>query len=215
MILLASPSFPTVAHWQAGLVAFAPVAAVNDLSSLERVLSQRAPHMLLLDLEMPELEAPDGVARLRQLAPETRIVAISGPIPDHVELELFLGGVRGCVRHDAGREVLKRVVVAVGQGELWIRRSMTPRLIDALREPSQTARPAQRPSASHLSHLTQREREIAALIGTGSTNKQIARELDITERTVKAHLTGIFRKLGIADRLKLALQVTGRVHVEQ
>ena len=56
-----------------------------------------------------------------------------------------------------------------------------------------------------LAFLTGREHEIAALVGIGGTNKQIARQLDISERTVKAHLTEIFRKLGIADRLKLAL----------
>jgi DNA-binding CsgD family transcriptional regulator len=58
-------------------------------------------------------------------------------------------------------------------------------------------------------------REIATLIGAGSTNKQIARQLAITERTVKAHLTGIFRKLGIGDRLKLALRVTGQLVPER
>ena len=64
--------------------------------------------------------------------------------------------------------------------------------------------------AGHLADLTLREREIAELIGNGESNKQIARQLSITERTVKAHLTGIFRKLGIADRLGLALRVTAR-----
>jgi two-component system NarL family response regulator len=56
-----------------------------------------------------------------------------------------------------------------------------------------------------LAYLTEREQEIAALVGSGGTNKQIAKQLAISERTVKAHLTEIFRKLGIADRLKLAL----------
>ena len=59
-----------------------------------------------------------------------------------------------------------------------------------------------------LANLTEREQEISVLIGSGESNKQIARRLDITERTVKAHLTEIFRKLGITDRLRLALLVT-------
>jgi two-component system NarL family response regulator len=61
---------------------------------------------------------------------------------------------------------------------------------------------------ARLADLTRREREIAELIGNGESNKQIARQLAITERTVKAHLTEIFRKLGIADRLRLALLIT-------
>ena len=60
-----------------------------------------------------------------------------------------------------------------------------------------------------LANLTRRECEIATLVGNGESNKQIARLLDITERTVKAHLTEVFRKLEIADRLKLALMVKG------
>ena len=103
---------------------------------------------------------------------------------------------------------MKRVVVAVQQGELWIRRSITPRLLDELgvmRHNFQTSRA----DVGRLAELTQREREIAAHVGNGESNKQIARQLSITERTVKAHLSEIFRKLGIADRLKLALQVRG------
>jgi len=60
-----------------------------------------------------------------------------------------------------------------------------------------------------LANLTRREHEIATLVGNGESNKQIAQHLAITERTVKAHLTEIFRKLDVADRLKLALIVTG------
>ena len=95
--------------------------------------------------------------------------------------------------------------MAIEQGELWIRRSITPRLLDGARPRDESQ--IKRISAGRLADLTQREREIAALIGHGESNKQIARRLAITERTVKAHLTGVFRKLGIADRLKLALQV--------
>ena len=74
---------------------------------------------------------------------------------------------------------------------------------------------------SLLENLTKREYEIALLVGRGESNKQIARQLDITERTVKAHLTEIFRKLAISDRIKLALLVkesansSNRPYIEQ
>ena len=63
---------------------------------------------------------------------------------------------------------------------------------------------------SRLVHLTPREREIALWIASGDRNKEIANRLEITERTVKAHLTSIFRKLGLTDRLRLALFILGR-----
>jgi DNA-binding NarL/FixJ family response regulator len=83
-----------------------------------------------------------------------------------------------------------------------------PRLLDELGVRSH-GEYAKRAAAGRLVYLTEREREIAALVGSGGTNKQIARQLDISERTVKAHLTEVFRKLGIADRLKLALLLAG------
>lgn len=97
--------------------------------------------------------------------------------------------------------------MAVQQGELWIRRTLTCRLLDELgliiREKNQIKQAA----SNLLVNLTQREHEIATLVGNGESNKQIAQRLSITERTVKAHLTEIFRKLDVADRLKLALIV--------
>ena len=79
------------------------------------------------------------------------------------------------------------------------------RLLDELGARCSFVVPDKRGIAGRLAYLTVREREIASLVGNGGTNKQIANQLDISERTFKAHLTEIFRKLGISDRLKLAL----------
>jgi DNA-binding NarL/FixJ family response regulator len=80
-----------------------------------------------------------------------------------------------------------------------------PRLLDELGARFSFGVHDKRAVIGRLAYLTVREREIAALVGSGGTNKEVAKQLDISERTVKAHLTEIFRKLGIADRLKLAL----------
>jgi two-component system NarL family response regulator len=215
MILLATPSSERLADWQHGLAMFAPVATAREPASLERAMTEGAPGVLLLDLDMHGLAAPDRIAALKQLSPDTAIVAVSGPIADDDELALFMSGVRGCCSYDIGGELLVRLIVAVARGELWIRRSLTPRLLEELAARSRGEAPPKRRVNRTLAHLTQREREIATLIGSGNTNKEIARQLAITERTVKAHLTGIFRKLGIADRLKLALQVTDRMEPER
>jgi DNA-binding NarL/FixJ family response regulator len=100
------------------------------------------------------------------------------------------------------------IVDAVLRGELWIRRTLTPRLLDELGARLREESEGRREAVARLQALTRREREIADLVGNGESNKEIARRLDITERTVKAHLTEIFRKLRIADRLKLALVIT-------
>ena len=208
MIVIASSSLETLARWQSNLDGFDAVLAVRHLQSLTETLPKVAPQVLLLDLDLPALDGANGIVALRKANPVTRIVAVTGDVPDESELTLFKAGVRGCCRIDIEPQLLKRVVVAVQQGELWIRRSITPRLLDELgvmRHNFQTSRA----DVGRLAELTQREREIAAHVGNGESNKQIARQLSITERTVKAHLSEIFRKLGIADRLKLALQVRG------
>lgn len=208
--LIASSSPDTAARWASGLQGLATVLVVSQVDSLKEVLAREMPRVLLLDLDLPSLEGPKGVARLRQSNPTTNIVALIDAASDETELALFMAGVRGCCRRDIDPQLLKRVVLAIQQGELWIRRTLTPRLLDAL-----SARLADGPRTEHtivgsLADLTRREQEIAALIGNGESNKQIARRLAITERTVKAHLTEIFRKLGVGCRLRLALLVTRR-----
>jgi len=208
MILLASSSSDRLCSWKQGLGGFAAATAVSDLDALKQELVRIKPDVLLLDLDLPDLEGTKGIARLIKLHPATRIIVLSGETSDDRELALFRIGVRGCCRSDIDPQLLKSIVVAIKQGELWIRRTLTPRLLVELgariRDDSETRQAA----IARLADLTRREREIAELIGNGECNKQIARQLTITESTVKAHLTEIFRKLGIADRLKLALLVT-------
>jgi two-component system NarL family response regulator len=205
MILLASSRPDALARWQSSLEGFAPLRAVDRLGALRDAVAEQSPQLLLLDLDMPGVASAVAVAALGNLSPTTRIVILSGPIDDEQEIALFRVGVCGCCRRDIEAQLLKRVVHAVGLGEMWIRRSLTKRLIDDLvcDEPLGTRR-----MRARLASLTHREQQIAALVGSGGSNKQVARALAISERTVKAHLTEIFRKLGTGDRLKLALLVS-------
>ncbi len=91
------------------------------------------------------------------------------------------------------------------QGEVWVKRNLVPHLIGEL---ARLTRLRTKDSAGHetrLGSLTPREREVVLLIGEGVNNKKIASRLMITEHTVKAHLTTIFRKLGLSGRVQLAL----------
>ena len=209
MILIASSSSDMLARWEQGLQGDDVILTVRRLDSLREGLVRAMPQVLLLDFDLPGLDGPKGIAGLRKSSPATKIIAVTGIVSDEMELAMFKAGVRGCCRSDIDPQLLKRIVVAVEQGELWIRRSITPRLLDELgarlRDETRTTH-----GAGRLAGLTPREREIAELIGNGENNKQIARRLFITERTVKSHLTGIFRKLGVLGRLNLALRVSGR-----
>ena len=212
--MMASASPELLARWDEGLQGFASVFPLGDLAMLEEQMARIRPQCLLVDVRLPGLNGGAGIASLRRRNPATKIVAMSVDVSDDAELALFKSGVRGVAEIAIDTQVLKRIVVAVQQGELWIRRRVTMRLLDELSVNAGGEIPHHRVTDARLAVLTNREREIAKLIGNGDTNKQIARQLCITERTVKAHLTEIFRKLGIGDRLRLALRVTARPEMD-
>jgi DNA-binding NarL/FixJ family response regulator len=209
MILLASPSISTLDRWESGLQGLAILRKTSDINSLRTCLPRLTADVLVLDLDLPGLSNPMAVASLRNSNPAIKIVVMTGPVSDETELALFKVGVRGCCQIDIDSQVLKRVVLAVRLGELWIRRSLTQRLLNELGVGSDDVTQTRSSIVGRLPYLTQREQQIAALVANGASNKLIARQLAITERTVKAHLTEIFRKLGVADRLKLALLLVG------
>ena len=188
-----------------------PVFCSTHLESLRSELVRLKPSILLLDYDLPQLNGPNGIPALMKLNPETKVIILSYPISDEAEWALFRTGVRGVCRRDIEAEQLKSVVVAVQQGELWIRRTLSWHLLNELVTITQEKTKIKQAVGELLANLTQREYEIATLVGNGETNKQIARRLAITERTVKAHLTEVFRKLDVADRLKLALIVKGSI----
>jgi len=212
LILLASSSQETLALWTQGVHSLAPISRAARFSELRVELPRIKPKILLLDHDLPELDGVKGVGALIKLSPETTIIILSGPLTDEAEWDLFKTGVRGCCPRDIEPQHLESVVLAVQKGELWIRRSLTRRLLNELWTIALEKNQIKQNSSSLLANLTRREHEIAKLVGNGESNKQIAQRLDITERTVKAHLTEIFRKLDIGDRLKLALIVTGSMN---
>ena len=168
------------------------------------------PEVLLLDYDLLGLEGAYAIADLRSVCPTTKkIVLLNGSASEEEEWNMFKAGVRGCCRNDIEPESLKAIVRAVQQGELWIRRTVVYRLLDQLQGQPYKKNKIDRSVLSRLETLTEREYEIAMRVGQGESNKRIAQSLTITERTVKAHLTQAFRKLGIMDRLKLALILSG------
>ena len=205
MILLASSRADVIARWREALAGFATVCVVDRLGTLRDVLAKQDAHILLLDLDMHGIGNAVDVAALAGLSPATRVVVFARQLADERELMLFRAGAWGCCSIDIDAQLLKRVVHAVGLGEIWIRRSLTKRLLD---DSGRNQGPGTGRMSARLASLTHREQQVAALVGSGGSNKQIARALTISERTVKAHLTEIFRKLGTADRLKLALLIS-------
>lgn len=207
MILLASSCEEKLAHWKQGLSDISTLICLTDLDSLSHELIRRSPPILLLDHDLLGIDSLQIIESLLVLSPKTRIILSIHGLSDEMEWALFKSGVRGFCLDTIEPEQIKRAVKAVWQGELWIRRKLVQHMQNELAITMQEKKQIERAVNSLLENLTRREYEIAILVGRGESNKQIARQLDITERTVKAHLTEIFRKLAISDRIKLALLV--------
>jgi two-component system NarL family response regulator len=126
------------------------------------------------------------------------------------EIALLKAGVKGCCRRGIDPESLEQVLSVTHGGGVWVTRSLLPRLVTELRRYAEAQRPAvdKTIASDKLSALTPREKEIVRLIVGGASNKQVATALDISERTVKGHLSNVFQKLGVSDRLRLVLYVT-------
>lgn len=145
---------------------------------------------------------------VRQGCGEAFLVALSDTPSDDEALSCFAAGARGYCNTHAVPEFLRRVADVVLQGGLWIGESLMQRLLQGTARIPLPAPVDAPPDWAAL--LTEREREVALAVAGGDSNKEVARRLGITERTVKAHTGAIFEKLGVRDRLQLSLIVHGR-----
>jgi len=142
---------------------------------------------------------------LHRERPELILVALSLQ-PDQAEaLAMLEAGARGYCHALAAAEMLGQVAVVVANGGLWIGTELMQRAVSGIARATPVERRGKRPQ--RLDSLTPREFAVAVQVARGETNKEIAKTLRITERTVKAHLGAIFTKLQVRDRLQLALAV--------
>ncbi|HET9843120.1 MAG TPA: response regulator transcription factor, partial [Gammaproteobacteria bacterium] len=114
-------------------------------------------------------------------------------------------GAKAYLQENINLELLKKIVCKVREGEIWVDRMFVSRLLKEIEDITKVQHQEAKEIEKGVASMTPREEQIAELIATGSSNRRIAEKLCISERTVKAHLGVIFRKIGISDRLQLAL----------
>jgi DNA-binding NarL/FixJ family response regulator len=208
-VLIASPIAGVRSQWASGLADRFPLHEVAERSALERSINSLKPAVLLLDLALPGLGGVEGVSAVQRLSPLTSIMLLTSTPNDREGLAALKAGARGYTSSDMDPVLLRKAVTVVLKGEIWVARNVYAPLLEELTSLTERRHKELPPNLdTRLDRLTPREREIAQLIGGGASNKEIAGRLNITEATVKAHLTAIFRKLGLSDRLGLALFVT-------
>jgi NarL family two-component system response regulator LiaR len=154
------------------------------------------PDVVLMDLVMPKLGGVEAMRVLRERVPGTRVIVLTSFIDDEHLLPAMRAGAAGYLLKNVQPQELARAIRAADAGEALINPAVAARLVEALAE----AEPD-----DGYERLTPREREVLALIGRGFSNKRIALELGVAEKTAKTHVSNLLGKLGLADRTQAAL----------
>lgn len=164
------------------------------------------PDVILMDLRMPVQDGVAATRRVRIEAPSCQVVVLTTFEDDQSIVEALRAGAIGYLLKDAPLSELSTAVRKAASGESILATRVATRLVQHVaRSPAPPGGPTDVQASTVLSQLTSREREVLTLLGRGASNKDVARALDVAEGTVKNHLSSIFGKLGVNDRLGAAL----------
>jgi NarL family two-component system response regulator LiaR len=167
--------------------------ASNGAEAVELTL-QALPDVVLMDLVMPELDGVEATRRIREASPATKVIALTSFDDDERVFPAIKAGAAGYLLNDVRPAELADAVRKASRGEALLAPSVAARLMQEVS--------GDRPASSGL---TERELEVLRLIARGMSNKLIARELVVSEKTVKTHVSNILAKLHLADRTQAAL----------
>lgn len=191
-------------QWKAILSKEGNVWSVNNIAGVNDFISSNPTDILIIDADL--LDSNDVVFnQIKKLGLKTLIIGRNWS--EDKQIHALVSGMSGYCEHEDAPIVLLKAIASISKGDIWLQRHLIPKVIGQL--VSLTNAQINQPKKTHLNNnlqlLTQRERDVTKIICTGGSNKVIASLLNISERTVKAHLTSIFQKLDIQDRLQLAI----------
>ncbi len=181
-----------------------PQAHIRDYPGKGEKLSVPVGALIWLHIDNREKKPAALVAALVKSIPGRPVIVLSNVPSDDQGLAVLEAGASGYTGALAVADVLRQIETVVENGGLWVGPELLQRLLLALGK-----RGAQAQAAGQLDRLSPREREVTLAVAAGATNKEIAQRLDITERTVKAHLHHVFEILKVRDRLQLSILVNG------
>ena len=179
--------------------------ADNGRSALE-LIEDLHPDVLLLDLKMPGMDGLAALQTLQHASHQTKIIVVTASEDKNEWVQAMKLGCSGIVIKQTQPELIVKSIRKVYAGEIWLDSHTTAAVMRQFASPQDTAAAANGGKGGReRSPLSAREREIVALVAQGYKNKEMAEKMFISEQTVKNHLHNIFDKLGVSDRLELAL----------
>jgi NarL family two-component system response regulator YdfI len=169
---------------------FDVVGEAQDGAEAVRLAEELQPKVILMDLRMPGMDGITALQTLQKEQPEISVIILTTYNEDDLMFKGLQAGARGYLLKDTGRETLFNTIRAAARGETLLSPEIMERVLNQAGEKS----------AEPEAEVTERELEVLREVAEGKTSKQIAFQLGITERTVKAHLTNIYNKLGVDSR---------------
>jgi DNA-binding NarL/FixJ family response regulator len=181
------------------------VADTDDARQAARIAAEHRPDVLLLDIRMPGVGGLEVIGPIHEASPTTKVLILTASDDRRDHVAALTQGARGIIMKDSAAETLVSAIRAVHNGQAWVDREITGTLLEEL---AHRGNPAA--AGNDAPQLTTRESEIVDLVIAGCRNREISERLRISEKTVKAHLSNIFAKLGVRDRLELAIYALNR-----
>lgn len=201
-ILLASPSVTLLTRWQGLLAPANQIQQARTMGELRQAASTGRFDLVMLHKDLVD---PASCVELRQAAPRTRLFLLSDRPEPEEGLTFLKAGIVGYANSYIAGERLTEALRVVGNGGVWLGQQVVQQLI--IESAARNGAGGGDGAGEHLAPLTPMERRVAELVAGGRTNLEIAAELGVVERTVKAHLTSIYAKLPAGNRLSLALLI--------
>ena len=180
--------------------------AVNGIQTINLV-DDLKPDVVLLDISLPEIDGIRAILPIRQKSPHTKVLMFAPVEDESIIFKLLKAGAKGYLSQNSAVSDIPKAIKAVHRGELWIARKVMCRFVDREAIADSNGGNAQENSRESL---TSREQEVLRLLATGRTNKEIAQNLFISDKTVKCHVNNIFKKLNVTRRLQAVLYAIGK-----
>ena len=198
----------------------ADLEVVGEASNGNEVIEQVErldPDVVLLDLRMPEMDGIATLKALQQVNKKAKVLILTASEDKTEFVQAMKFGCSGIVLKHTPPDLIVKSIRKVNAGEIWLDSHTTAAVIRQFASPQPEQAAAGRGASKNRerSPLSQREREIVQLVAQGYKNKEMAEKMFISEQTVKNHLHNIFDKLGVSDRLELALYAIHRgLHID-
>ncbi len=177
------------------------VGEVENIDQALRLIAKTKPDMIVLGVDRIKISVLGRLSEIKATIPLSRILLITEQKDEKIDEQALRGGAHGLIARNGTPTTLLRAVHKVHEGEIWFSRKLTSRIVIRSFRFEHLAQ--QEPAK--IKSLTKRELEISRLIGAGMVNKSIAEDLSISEKTVRNHLSTIYCKIGVSNRLELAI----------